>query len=428
MALRTLFGQRLYVRIWVAVVAAVALLTAVIAGLWQVALDNEREMLNNRSAEREIILRNSAGDILGQAPAMAIRVPGQGLEFQVETKDGETLYIQMPRRERSRTPRPGRRTQAWLQSPSGFAWVLGSVAVAVALGAYPIVRRLTKRLETLQKGVEQWGRGDLSTRMPEDGEDEVAFLARRFNVAAERVETLLASHKSMLANASHELRSPLTRIRMGLELSGDQPLSLSQRTEIRRNIEELDQLIDEILLASRLDAKSADDASALGAREDVDMVGLVAEECARASAELDILSGTSPAIVNGSAKLLRRVVRNLLENARRYGLSGTSAAEGANDGDAEGDGILLSLDLVHGQQQVLISVEDRGPGVPPHLREKIFEPFYRLPGASESVGGVGLGLSLVKRLVERHGGQVRCEEREGGGARFVVLLPAVRQA
>ncbi|GAA6142652.1 HAMP domain-containing sensor histidine kinase [Hydrogenophaga sp. 5NK40-0174] len=430
MALRSLFGQRLYVRIWVAVVAAVALLTVVVGSLWQIALDNERDRLSNRT-EREIIIRNSAGDIVGQSPAMAIRVPGQGLEFQVETKEGDTLYVQLPRRERSRTPRPGRRTQAWLQSPSGFAWVLGSVAVAVALGAYPIVRRLTKRLEGLQKGVERWGQGDLSARMPEDGQDEVAFLAQRFNVAAERVETLLASHKTMLANASHELRSPLTRIRMGLELSGDRALSPAQRTEIRRNIEELDQLIDEILLASRLDAKAADDASALGAREDVDMVGLVAEECARVSAELDILSGTDPAIVNGSAKLLRRVVRNLLENARRYGRS----AKG--DGSSAADGILLSLDVIEPQaskgagtanRQVQISVEDRGPGVPVALREKIFEPFYRLPGASESVGGVGLGLSLVKRLVERHGGQVQCEDRNGGGARFVVLLPAVPPA
>lgn len=412
--MRSVFGQRLYLRIWLAVVVTVAVLTTTVGWLWQIALDNEREMQSNR-IDREIIIRNGAGEVLGQAPAMAVRVPGQGLEFQVETKDGDTLYVQLPRRERSdRGPRPNRRTQAWLLSPQGFAWTLGLVALAVAFGAYPIVRRLTKRLETLQRGVERWGQGDLSARIPVEGEDEVAFLSRRFNVAAERVETLLQSHKTLLANASHELRSPLARIRMGLEVAGDQPLTPAQRTEVRRSIEELDQLIDEILLASRLDAKAADDESALGTLEDVDMVGLAAEECARVSADLDIAEGSHDVVVHGSARLLRRVVRNLLENARRYGrASGAQAAD-------------IRLSMARSGQMVELAVEDNGPGVPAELREKIFEPFYRLPGASEREGGVGLGLSLVRKVIERHGGTVHCENRsgsEGSGARFVVTLP-----
>ena len=157
-------------------------------------------------------------------------------------------------------------------------------------GHLPHRAPLTHRLERLQRGVEHWGDGDLSTRVPEHGDDEVAFLAERFNHAAERVETLidshealLASHKSLLANASHELRSPLTRIRMGLELMGA-GTSPAFKAEISRNINELDQLIDEILLASRLDAREAD----LGTVESVDLIGLAAEECARVDAELDL--------------------------------------------------------------------------------------------------------------------------------------------
>ena len=159
------------------------------------------------------------------------------------------------------------------------------VGLAVALGAYPIIRRLTLRLEALQRGVERWGAGDLSARVNTDGHDEVAFLATRFNHAAERIETLMNSHKALLANASHELRSPLARIRMSLELmdvaptlvasraAGDalplpsdqdaelarggpslrspgvQPSSSAAKNEIKRSINELDQLIDEILLA-----------------------------------------------------------------------------------------------------------------------------------------------------------------------------------
>ena len=131
------------------------------------------------------------------------------------------------------------------------------MALAVAIGSYPIIRRLTLRLDHLRKGVERWGEGDLSARIDESGSDELAFLAQRFNHAAERVETLLKSHKSLLANASHELRSPLARIRMGLELMEPQA-SPAFKEEIQRNIAELDQLVDEILLASRLDARESD--------------------------------------------------------------------------------------------------------------------------------------------------------------------------
>ena len=123
----------------------------------------------------------------------------------------------------------------------------------------------------------------------------------------------MRSHKSLLANASHELRSPLTRIRMGLELMGEKP-SPNAKAEIARNIGELDQLIDEILLSSRLDSKEAD----MGTIETVDLTGLAAEECARVDAELDVSPQTDGS-VRGVPRLLRRAVRNLLENARRYG-------------------------------------------------------------------------------------------------------------
>ena len=422
--MKGLISQRLYLRIWLAIVVAVGMLALAVGWLWQMALDNQREQVLNRTA-REIVLRNSAGDVVGQAPARAVRVPGEGLEFQVTMLDGQTLYINLPRPNRPPGGAvPAWRAQSWLQSPMGFAWLLGLVALAVALGAYPVVRRLTKRLEMLQKGVERWGDGDLSTRLPVQGEDEIAFLASRFNAAAERVQTLLQSHKALLANASHELRSPLARIRMGLELMGHggaaPTAERAQRLEMARSIDELDQLIDEILLASRLDLPEANDGAALGPLEEVDLIGLAAEECARAGAELDVAPGAAPLLVQGHARLLRRLLRNLLENARRYGKPPDTAELGATVG-AE---VRLSL-AQEGSGRLpmaVVTVEDRGPGVPADLRERIFEPFYRLPGASEREGGVGLGLSLVKTIAERHGGSVRCEAREAGGARFVVAL------
>jgi two-component system, OmpR family, sensor kinase len=418
--MKAFFGSKLYLRIWLAVVAAVTVLTLVVGWLWQQALDDDRAERDAR-VTRTIVVRDAAREVIGESPARAVRISGGGWEFEVLMNDGQKLFVLLPRPNRPEgINNPGRRAPAWLQTPTGFAWLLGFVALAVALGAYPIVRRLTKRLEILQKGVERWGNGDLSTRLPIQGQDEVAFLAERFNAAAERVQALVHSHKSLLANASHELRSPLARIRMGLELLERDSVSTQQRSEMARSIEELDQLIDEILLASRLDLRDAGGVPALGPTEEVDLVGLAAEECARSGADLEIAPGASPVLVQGHAKLLRRVLRNLLENARRHGHGATLSG---GEGSAPDVRLWLSVGVVAGQRVAELWVEDRGPGVPAEQRERIFEAFYRLPGASEREGGVGLGLSLVKTIVERHGGRVHCEARPGGGARFVVRLP-----
>ena len=386
------FTSKLYVRIWLAVVVTVAVLTFAVAGVWRYAKEPPQLPI------RELVVRNKAGEVIGNAQTRPGRKLGDGLEFDVVTKDGQTLNLQMPR-----PPRPGGSLNR-LPFGFGFGWMLGLVGLAVALGSYPIIRRLTLRLESLQSGVERWGTGDLSTRLNADGNDEVAFLAQRFNQAAQRIETLMNSHKSLLANASHELRSPLARIRMSLELMNLETAS-PQRIEISRSITELDQLIDEILLASRLDARQAD----AEPFESVDLTGLAAEECARANAELGMSATGQSLVVQGSPRLLRRLVRNLLENAKRYGQGNVT--------------LDLTQNRIDSQEFATIAVHDRGPGVPPEQRERIFEPFYRLPGVSEREGGVGLGLALVKSISERHGGQVRCEARPGGGATFVVELP-----
>lgn len=409
MSIRSAFAKHLYVRIWLAVVAGVAILMLLVGWFWRMA-----EQHNTPQAiAREVIVRNAAGEVIGTGQALSQR--GRGVEFELQLPSGDMLQIQVPFR---RGPRPEGDMSGpahghppppwWARPPYGFLWMLALVGLAVAVGVYPILRRLTQRLETLQRGVQKWGAGDLSVRVPVNGQDEVADLSLRFNDAAERIEqllaaqrALLASQKSLLANASHELRSPLARIRMGLEFMGGQ--AQSAKEEIARNITELDQLVDEILLASRLDAKEAD----MGTIESVDLIGLCAEECARVGAVLDLPEGVQSIEVHGVAKLLRRMVRNLLENAKRYG-------------GESGQGIALTLSRAPGVTSVRVC--DRGPGVPAELRERIFEPFYRLPGASERTGGVGLGLALVKSIAERHSGQVICQAREGGGSCFEVTL------
>ena len=284
----------------------------------------------------------------------------------------------------------------------GLAIVLVLLFVGIAAGAFPVVRRLTRRLEALKAGVQTFGDGQLSHRVDDSGNDEVAAVARSFNEAAGRVETLLRSHQSLLANASHELRSPLARLKMAFAMFEDagEAQRSKLKLEIQTNIAELDALVEEVLLASRLDSGSQQ------IHQDVvDVLAVAAEECARSGAELLSDEEDSRLQLQGEERLIRRALRNLLENARRYG-----------GGSAE-------LSMKRAGSLLELRVADRGPGVPEALRERIFEPFYRLPGHAEQAGGVGLGLSLVKQIAQRHGGSVRCEAREGGGSVFVLSLP-----
>ncbi len=400
--------RRLALRIWWALVAAIMLLTLLLGWLWRLQWEQERL----QRPGRQLVVRSAHGDVLAQAHARELppeESAGRGPEFQVTLPDGQTIIIHLPKPPRPLGWRAG--TPVWMNSLQGFVTLLVMVAVAVAVGAYPVVRHLTKRLEALQRGVERWGGGDLAARLPVQGRDEVAFLAERFNAAAERVQSLLLAHKTLLANASHELRSPLARIRMGVELLGQGGPSPLARQEIARNIAELDALIDEILLASRLDLADPNQVDSLGPLDEVDVLGLAAEECARAGADLHVTDGWAAPTVRGQARLLRRLLRNLLENAQRHG---------GRDGGA---GLEVTLRQCHGPAGMQIRVRDHGPGIPPQWRERVFEPFFRLPGASEREGGVGLGLALVKSIARRHGGKVHCEDAPGGGACFVVWLP-----
>lgn len=411
----TPLARKLYLRIWLTVAGSVAVLGLLVGWAWHVA-DEQRDRERERQLPqpREVLVRDAAGALIGTAEAQPRRVPGQSFEFAVTLDNGQVLNLQMaPRPGRGGGPGPRRSDPpwSWLRPPYGFQWMLGLAGLVVMAVLFPVARRLTQRLEALQRGVQRWGEGDLSARLPEGGQDEVADLSRRFNAAAERVQSLMASQaallqsqKSLLANASHELRSPLARIRMAVELSGTQG-SPAARDEIRRSITELDQLVDEILLASRLDAREAD----MGTVESVDLIGLLAEECARVGAVFELPECTGEVVVPGVVKLLRRAVRNLLENAVRHG---------RRTGHAE---VVAQLSLEGGY--AVLHIDDRGPGVPPDQRERIFEPFYRLPGASEREGGVGLGLALVRQIAARHGGSVACDNREGGGARFTLRLP-----
>lgn len=400
--------RKLYLRIWLAIVGSIVLLSLILAWAWQ-QYAQEREVERQGQPPRPVVIYDSrsAAPLHGQGSVRWAR--GQGTDFEVQLNGGERLTLHLAPRA---TPPSGLAALMWrLRPPYGFLWVIALAGLAVMLALFPIARRLTARLERLQQGVERWGQGALDQRIRVVGNDEISDLARHFNQAADQIEALVAeqarlvqSQKSLLANASHELRSPLARIRMALELAGDGNAPPGPRREILRNVAELDALVEEILLASRLDAPHAQFAPP----EAVDLVGLLAEECARINANLTLPPGLHEALVMGDARLLRRAIRNLLENAVRHG--GRQSVHAHLHQSANG---------------VEIHVDDDGPGVPLAQRERIFEPFYRLPGAAEHEGSVGLGLALVRSITRHHGGSVRCVDApKGRGARFVLCLPS----
>jgi signal transduction histidine kinase len=315
--------------------------------------------------------RNRAGGWLHTAagPAVSIRLP-----------DGRWLVARLP----------------FSQRPSAalLAAFLGSIALAVALGARPVVRRLTGRLERLQRGVESLGAGDLHARVKVEGRDEVAQLAQSFNRAAARIETLVDAHKMLLANASHELRTPLTRIRLGLELVEAEP---ARKAELAGDIAELDQLVDEILLVSRLDATDG-----LDVRDVIDLAALAAEECARYE---DCCVQGQSVMVRGDPTLLRRMIRNLVDNAKLHGKPPIDVA------------------IERRGAQAVLNVSDRGQVIAADARERLFSPFYRVAGQS-GPRDTGLGLALVRQIARRHGGDAAY--RPERGSCFTVTLPAMR--
>ena len=412
--------NRLYRQIYVAIIASLGLVVVFAVILWQFAPNPGPARPAFEMAGELVAALIPPADASEATQQEAIAKLHERLKLDITLFDKDLRAIAVAGR---RQPTPRRESGGWLYGPGGPSWAirlpddrwivarapsrqrhpifgvilfLGGIAVAVAICAYPLVRRLTRRLERLQAGVESLGAGDLAARVSVEGKDEVARLAQSFNRSAARIEELVASHKLLLANASHELRTPLSRIRLGIELMNESA-DPRRKQELEKDIAELDTLIDEILLSSRLDAVQT-----VERREDVDLLALAAEEASRY--DQCTVTGEGGVIVSGETLLLRRLMRNLIENAHRHGLPP------------------IQIDVRREVSNAIIVVADQGPGVAAGDRERIFSPFYRI-ARGETTTGTGLGLPLVRQIARQHGGEATWSGTPDRPSAIKVLLP-----
>jgi two-component system sensor histidine kinase CpxA len=355
------------------------------------------EHLLTDSRGRDLVTGADRSAMLGRAatfPGPPRRVGGR-LAFERASGDGRYRFVTLVR-----PP----------FDPWGFLPYYGAILLVIALMSSALSVHLVRPLRHLRRAVDRFGQGDLSARAGSTRKDEIGALARAFDEMAGRIELLLAAERRLLQDVSHELRSPLARLRFAVALarSGDDRETASGR--ITREIDRLTALVDELLRLTR----SEGDVSALDA-EDVsldELLHALADDSrleAEAKACRLVVRADRAVVVRGERELIRRAVENVLRNAVRYAPAGTA----------------VEIDLRQTGGVAAVTIRDHGPGVPEECRESIFEPFYRLQSdRSRNSGGTGLGLSIARRAVALHQGRIVAANAEPGLS-VTIELPVV---
>ncbi len=284
---------------------------------------------------------------------------------------------------------------------------IGTIAL---IGVVLLSLHLSRPLRRMSRSMDRIADGDLDHRVKMRGHGEVAAMARSFNTMADRIGTMIMGQKELMAGVSHELRSPLARMKVALELLREDGRSPERIDEIEEEVDAIDDMLAELLTASRLDLGSAQLDRQERALEDLAerawrRVAATAEN-AGMTLQLEIDLGADAVEVDDG--LFVRVLGNLFENAVRYAGTGTVTLSSRRTADA-----------------IEITIADKGPGVAEEVADQLFEPFFRAdPSRSRKTGASGLGLMIVRRAVEAHGGSVSANNRPSGGLAVVLKLPS----
>jgi two-component system osmolarity sensor histidine kinase EnvZ len=298
--------------------------------------------------------------------------------------------------------------QYWLMIPSerisrgGVAgWIGWGIATGLLslLGAYLLVFGITRPLKALEQAARTVGRGELPPPLAEKGPDEIVAVANAFNQMSRDLTQLESDRALILAGVSHDLRTPLSRLRLGIELSGATQEDVSA---MGADIDEMDRIIGQFLDFAR-DAQTE-------AQEACDLCALlheIADSYVRRGMQVNLDCGkVSPQMLRTQS--MRRAITNLIDNAWRYA----------------GEDKPVDVRLSAHQQSVSIDVADCGPGIPPDQVERLKRPFTRLEEARSNVRGSGLGLAIVERIIKLHDGKLELLPRPDGGLLARISLPA----
>jgi signal transduction histidine kinase len=296
---------------------------------------------------------------------------------------------------------------------------LAAGLLVIFVGAALTARWIARPLGQLSRAARALGRGDFGARTDLKRADELGEVGDAFNEMAGRIQELMLAEKELLANVAHELRTPLARIRVALEIAGESEVDVvnSSLSEIAVDLSELETLIDDVLTATRFELGNGNLPKAqfaLHAEEiSPNALGERAVERFRTrhpARALSIECSAELPVVEADPVLFRRVLDNLLENADKYSPDPANA---------------IQLRISRAAERVTFEVADRGQGICAEDLPQVFTPFFRgEPSRSRDTGGVGLGLTLAKRIVEAHAGTIQLSSRPGGGTLAQVSLPA----
>lgn len=367
-------------------------------------------------------LAQSLGRFERTTGALVILTDGSGRDL-VTGQDRSDLLKQagpqprfpFTRRNRTAIARHSPDGHYWLfllvSRPSWYFWFfewqhLWTLTIVVAL-CYWFAFHLTSPLRKLRHAVDRFGRGDLTARAESNRRDELGQLARAFNEMAERIQTLLTAERRLLLDISHELRSPLARLSVAVELARAKPQDEDMLDRIEKEADRLNMLVSELLQVTRAEgdpSKRRTDRVKLDdlIREIVEdaRIEANAKNCRLELLELDAVT------LCGDPELLRRAIENVVRNAIRYAPEDTS--------------VDIALKVSGGMAQVRI--RDHGPGVPDQELLRIFDAFYRVgEDRDRASGGVGLGLAIAKRAVELHKGKLYARNASPGLAVTIAL-------
>jgi len=346
------------------------------------------EGILTEASGRDLLTGADESGLLGQAREMA-RFPAfrpRGAAIARNSADGKYWFIFVI---------PHARLSSWFLAPQHW-WMMAAGVVLCYLLAY----YLTYPVRKLQHAVERFGRGDLSARAETRRRDELGDLGRTFDRMADRIQTLVDAERRLLLDISHELRSPLARLRVAVELARSGQNRDAQLDRIDKEAERLNALVGGLLQVTRAEG----DPHALR-REPVRLDRLLEELVADSSLEAQAhgrevrLVSAPPATVQGDGELLRRAIENAIRNAIRHAPAGTA--------------VEASLEAAMGR--AVVRIRDYGPGVPDEALPRIFDAFYRVEtDRDRASGGAGLGLSIARRAVELHNGTIRARNAQPG--------------